>query len=141
MRTHSSWRVPWSQLAVALIALSGGEYAFAAVDPITGAEPAEGFGASATGGRGNEQVIATNVEDLAQLKNRSNVYIKVQGKIVSPETTIFTGSNVTIDGEGTATICGTATPSERGQRLLEFTGKNIVIKRHPLARSRRQPEL
>jgi hypothetical protein len=127
MKRHRPFFVPWGLLVVLLVA-NGGHSALAAVDPITGAEPAEGFGASATGGHGKEEVIVTTLDQLTRLKNRSDVYIRVRGNITATDTTVFTGSNLTIDGEGAATLRGIATPSDRGQRMLEFTGKNIVVK-------------
>lgn len=97
-----------------------------AADPITGDEPAEGFGAKATGGQGGEVVAVTTFAELAEAINRSGVYIKVKGDLIAEgKTVIGSGSNVTIDGGGTATVWGNLNSA---QRMLELTGKNIVIK-------------
>src|SRR4051812_16935914 len=66
-------------------------------DPITGAEPAEGFGVN-KGGLGGEEVVVTTFAELAQAINRDNVYIKVKGDLVATGITLGKGSNITIDG-------------------------------------------
>ncbi|MHC4507677.1 MAG: twin-arginine translocation signal domain-containing protein [Planctomycetota bacterium] len=94
-------------------------------DPITGAELAEGFGVN-KGGLGGEEIIVTTFDELAKAIKRSNVYIKVKGDLIATgKATIGSGSNLTIDGGGAATLWGNRNPS---QRMLELTGKNVVIK-------------
>ncbi len=94
-------------------------------DPITGAELAEGFGVN-KGGLGGEEVVVTTFDELAKAIKRSNVYIKVKGDLIATgKATIGSGSNLTIDGGGAATLWGNRNPA---QRMLELTGKNVVIK-------------
>ncbi|MCK5550269.1 MAG: hypothetical protein KAI41_07030, partial [Hyphomicrobiaceae bacterium] len=91
----------------------------------TGAEPAEGFGVN-KGGLGGEEVVVTTFAELAKAIKRSNVYIKVKGDLIATgKATIGSGSNLTIDGGGAATLWGNRNPA---QRMLELTGKNVVIK-------------
>lgn len=81
-----------------------------AADPITGAEPAEGFGVN-QGGLGGEEVIVATFAELANAMNRDNVYIRVKGDLVATGTTLGKGSNITIDGEGPRRSWAGATPA------------------------------
>jgi pectate lyase len=93
-------------------------------DSITGAEPAEGFGVN-RGGEGYEIVVVKTFAELAHAINRSRIYIKVEGDLIAKGTTIGTGSELTIDGGGTATLWGSR---NAGERMLELTGRNLVVR-------------
>jgi pectate lyase len=111
-------------LLSALVAAGRAVAASSPSDPITGAEPAEGFGVN-RGGEGGERIVVTTFAQLAAAINRDHVYIRVEGDLVADGTHIGKGSNLTIDGGGTATLWGNRHESER---MLELIGKNIVIK-------------
>ncbi len=92
---------------------------------VAGDEPAEGFGVN-NGGSGGKEIRVSSASQMKQALRQSKAYIRCSGDIMLTSANTSKASNITIDGQGQATLWGK--PGNHYLKIIEFYGQNIVIK-------------